>query len=242
MPGSPMAQGSLAYLGEGAAPYKKIYSIRSSDDPQSWAALIHLCKVLNETPADKLQAELAPLLDIDGALKFLALENVLINNDGYWIRTSDYNLLDDAKGQFHIIPHDMNETFVLPGGELGTPVTAAGEPIPGVELDPLFAASDPKKPLISKLLAVPALRTRYLGYVHDIADKWLDWNKLAPFAEQYQALIAADVGRDTHKLYPLDTFKTGVTRDVIWTGFGERAIGLKRFVDERRAYLLKSQR
>src|SRR6185503_12115071 len=51
-----------------------------------------------------------------GALKFLALENVLINNDGYWIRTSDYNIYQDAKGVFHVFPHDANETFARPGG------------------------------------------------------------------------------------------------------------------------------
>src|SRR5262249_6340307 len=53
-------------------------------------------------------------LDVDGALKFLALENVLINNDGYWIRTSDYSLYQDAGGRFHVIPHDSNETFSRP--------------------------------------------------------------------------------------------------------------------------------
>ena len=50
----------------------------------------------------------------------------------------------------------------------------------GVELDPLVMANDPNKPLISKLLAVPSLRTRYLGYIRDIAEKWLDWKKLGP--------------------------------------------------------------
>ena len=53
---------------------------------KSWADLIQLCKVLNETPTNKLEETLAPLLDIGWALKFLALENALINNDGYWMR------------------------------------------------------------------------------------------------------------------------------------------------------------
>ena len=53
-------------------------------------ALLKLCRTLNETPADKLEAT-AARCSISTALKFLALENVLINADGYWIRTSDYN-------------------------------------------------------------------------------------------------------------------------------------------------------
>ena len=54
------------------------------------------------------------MLDVDGALKFLALEVALVNNDGYWTRASDYSIYLDTKGMFHLFPHDANET--LPGG------------------------------------------------------------------------------------------------------------------------------
>jgi hypothetical protein len=114
--GNPGGQGTLKYLGDDPAAYKRIYTIKTKDDPKVWASFINLCKVLNETPADKLEQALAPLLDIDGALKFIALDNALINNDGYWIRTSDYSIYQDEKGRFHIIPQDVNETFVKPGG------------------------------------------------------------------------------------------------------------------------------
>ena len=53
--------------------------------------------------------------------------------------------------------------------------------------------NDAAKPLRSKLLAVPALRERYLAYVRDIADRWLDWRVLLPMVRQWQALIEPDV-------------------------------------------------
>ena len=86
----------LEYLGEDLAAYRQLYEIKTKDDAESWKALVQLCKVLNETPADKLEAALAPLLDIDGALKFLAIEVALVNSDGYWTRASDYNLYRDT--------------------------------------------------------------------------------------------------------------------------------------------------
>ena len=76
-------------------------------------------KVLNETPPDKLEAALSPLLDIDGVLWFLALDNALVNTDGYWTRASDYSIYQDVKGQFHVIPHDMNEALINEGGRGG---------------------------------------------------------------------------------------------------------------------------
>ena len=71
---------------------------RRKDDPESWQALIQLTRVLNQTPPDKLEAALAPILDIDGALRFLALEVALVNSDGYWTRASDYNFYRDPEG------------------------------------------------------------------------------------------------------------------------------------------------
>lgn len=277
VPGSPMGRGGLEYLGDNAAAYKKIYEIKSKDEPKAWADLIRLCKVLNETPADQLEAALTPILDVDGALRFLALENALINNDGYWVRASDYSIYQEVTGKFHIIPHDANETFSLPGGPgfgggpgRRTPPAFAANglgkqttnnfPFPppdsnlrsnearpesglrgnGIELDPLIGLSDASKPLRSKLLAVPALRERYLGYVREIAEKWLDWEKLGPMVTTYQSFIADEVKADTRKLDSTEAFFSGATNDVVkLEGFrGPPTISLKSFAEQRRAYLL----
>jgi spore coat protein CotH len=403
--GNPGGQGRLTYLGDDPVAYKAIYTIKTKEDPKVWASFIQMCKVLNETPADKLEAALNPLLDIEGALRFIALDNALINNDGYWIRTSDYSIYQDVKGRFHIIPADVNETFVQPGGpgfmggfagrgggpgmmlgpqilsqgdknedhklskaefsaladawfnkldvdragrlsqeqfterfgELLPPPQGFGPPgggrgfgpgrfvgpglftaadgnkdgsltraeikaafekwasdwdsdksgllteeklrtglalvlpqpnfggpgagpggrggrrepgrpgfggmprVDGVKLDPLVAANDPNKPLISKLLAVPSLRERYLSYTKDIGEKWLDWRKLGAIAERYHALIAEDVAKDTRKLDSTEDSAKGLTEDIQGSGFGPGGggtISLKNFADQRRAYLL----
>jgi hypothetical protein len=107
------------------------------------------------------------------------------------------------------------------GGPGGGPGGGRGG---GPELDPLIGLDDPTKPLRSKLLAVPALRARYMTYVREIAAKWLDWNHLDPLVRKYQALIADDVRSDVRKLQSSDEFSAGVDR-------------LKSFVERRRAYL-----
>jgi spore coat protein CotH len=114
----------LEYIGDNVDDYKKIFTLKTNDNDSDWKALIQLCKTLNETPLDQLEEALAPMLDIDEVLWFLALENALINCDGYWIRASDYAIFRDGAGVFHIIPHDMNEAFQPPmgpgmGGMLG---------------------------------------------------------------------------------------------------------------------------
>jgi hypothetical protein len=236
VPGSPRGNGGLAYLGDDAAEYKRRYEIKTRDTAEAWADLIQLCRVLNQTPASKLEPALAPLLDLDGALKFLALENVFINNDGYWIRASDYYLCQDEQGRFHVIPYDANETFRTAEG----PRWGGGPNVRGVALDPLAGTDDPAKPLLSQLLAVPALKARYLQLVRTMAEEWLDWDKLGPRAAQWQGLIGDDVKTDTRKLYSFDAFANGVSEDSEEQGFRgpRRGISLKNFVEQRRTFLL----
>ena len=219
VPGSPGARGGLEYLADDLPRYKRTFEIKSKDDPRSWAALVELTRVLNETPAEKLESALAPILDVDETLKFLALDNVFVNGDGYWVRASDYAIYLDPKGRFHVLPHDANEVFSSGGG----PGMRGGSG--GVTLDPLSGIDDSVKPLRSRLLAVPALRTRYLAYVREMATTWLDWNRLGPIAARYHALIDADMKTDTRKLDTYENFLDGP--DVI-----------RRFVSDRRIFLL----
>ena len=223
VPGSPRGRGGLEYFGENPAAYERVFEIKTDDDPEDWRALIEFTRVLNETPLDQLEAALAPVLDIDGTLRFLALDAVLVNGDGYWTRASDYNLYKDPAGRFHVIPHDANETFS--GSERGR---GFGGRTGGVTLDPLTGLDDSAKPLRSRLLAVPALRERYLEYVQDIAVTHLDWAVLGPVALGYQTLIADDVAQDVRKLESVNAFPAD------HDGSGS----LRSFADRRREFLL----
>src|SRR5262249_15361312 len=77
VPGNPGARGGLEYLGEDTGPYKNRFQIKSKDSEKSWKALVNLCRTLNKTPPDKLEEALKPILDIDGVLWFLAVDNAL---------------------------------------------------------------------------------------------------------------------------------------------------------------------
>lgn len=277
VPGSPRGRGGLDYLGEEVAEYKNIYEIKSKDNAKSWSALIRLCKTLTETPVAQLEAAIAPMLDIEGALRFLAIEKTLINSDGYWTRASDYNIYLDPKGQFHIIPHDVNETMAPPegppGGMRGGPMRFPGGPPPGgfpggpppggfpggpgggrppfppmgprdAKLD-LFAGADDEAKVLFRLLEVPKLRARYLALCREIASKWLDWKTMEPLAKKYQALIAADVARETRGMATAEEFKKAVTEETEGGGMGPfgggKHMSLKQFAAERRAFVLGFQ-
>lgn len=126
--GNPGAQSGLEYTGDNVEDYKRRYEIKSGENEKAWKALINFCKVLNTTPADKLEEALTPIANMDNILWFLALDVALINCDGYWVRSSDYSIYLDDKGKFSLIPHDMNEAFRPAGGPGGGRMFAMPKP------------------------------------------------------------------------------------------------------------------
>jgi hypothetical protein len=269
VPGSPNGRGGMEYLGDDITPYRSRYEIKTKDNQKSWNDLINLFEVLNTTPSAQLEAALEPILNVDGVLRFLALDMALVNTDGYWTRASDYNIYQDSTGKFHVLPHDMNEAMMIQGGpggpppgmrppgaeggarldsvravppggaapgastQFGGPAAGPPRPRPSPELDPLVGLDDATKPLRSKLLAVPAFRATYMGYVRDIAEKWMDWKRVDPLVTRWQSLIAADVAADTRKLYTTEAFTTGLRGS-------ENSV--QTFLERRRAYLLEQLR
>ena len=217
--------GGFSYLGDDVALYRRWYEIKGSDSLPAWQAMIRATKILNETPVEKLEEALVPVMAVDEVLRFLALDITLVNNDGYWRDGSDFNVYLNPQGKFLLTPHDANEGFRT-GGRGGS----------GVQPDPLAVLDDPNKALRHKLLAVPKFRQQYLAYVGDIADKWLDWNRMGPLVEKYKALVAADVERDTRKLDTIEAFTAGIY------GAGDvtppPASTIKGFSDQRRAAIL----
>lgn len=117
-------------------------------------------------------------------------------------------------------------------------------PVKGVELDPLVGLDDAKKPLRSKLLAVPSLRARYLAHVRTIAEDSLDWKKLGPVVAQYRALVEKEIEADTRKLTSFTAFQKATADTPVEnaapaeSGRGRGGMSLREFADRRRVYLL----
>ena len=99
------------------------------------------------------------------------------------------------------------------------------------------------------MLAVPALRERYLAKVRTLAEEDLDWAKLGPVVASYRALAAKEIEADTRKLSTKEEFLK-LTADqaapeenkepAAGRGFGHGGMPLRRFADERRAFLLEA--
>lgn len=243
----------LSYLGEDVAQYKRNYLIKSKDNDADWKKVIDVCRVLKETPTDQREATFDKYMNVDEMLWFLAVDNVLVDGDGYFSRASDYTIyLDSRYNRLYTFAHDNNETLREPEGPgmggpggpggpggFGGPGGPGGRGGEGDQQDPLSQVGSENRALITSLLTVPHWKARYLAHVRTIAEVSLDGNAFGAMFERYRALIDQDVKEDTKKLVSYDEFAKS---DVASSGGGGGPFGgapaLKPFIMARREYLL----
>jgi hypothetical protein len=257
VPGSPGGRGGLEYLGEDPAAYTRTYEIKSKDDAKSWAALVALCRTLNQTPPERLEAALAPMLDIDETLKFLALDNALANADGYWVRASDYSIYQDPRGRFHILPHDANETFGAgrgggpggPGGRPGgpgrmgrggppDPIGGGFPPPPGGARGPMFAMSGGAEldPLVGLDDPTRPLRSKLFA-VPALRARYLTYVKA--IATKWLDWDTLGPRATRYQALIAEEVQLDTRKLDSFEAFQAGVDGLKTFVARRRAFLLR---
>lgn len=106
---------SFVYKGDQPEDYRT-YELKTKDTPESWDALIKATKMLEQTDSDDFESTLDKAICIDRILWFLAIDNVMLDMDGYYQRGADYSIYQEPKfDRFHILPYDNNETFRAQG-------------------------------------------------------------------------------------------------------------------------------
>jgi hypothetical protein len=221
-------RGNLGYPGDHKEDYSS-YQLKTDGANDAWKKLAEFTKVLDETPLEKLAAELNNRFDIDSALWSLALECVF-QDEGYFTRGSDYNLYLDPDGRFHLLQHDGNEVMNIPGG----PGMPSG--LRGPEMEPFYNADNPDRPLMFKLFQVPELKARYRHHLRTITEEWITWDKIGPLVNKYAALIRDEVKKDVRRHSSFEAFEKGLIET---SSDGRRPkLGLKPFTEGRREFLL----
>ncbi len=217
--------GSLIWLGSNPGAYATGYELKSENTPAPWTDLVDLCDAVANAPIASLESTLPPKLSVDGATWMLALNLALSNPDDYrnYVGHNYYLYHDDADDRFRLVSWDVNHAFA--------------SRVPGLyTYDPDSQITNPFRPLLSRMLAVPRWRERYLHCIRTVTDDWIDWARIEPWVTRYRALIDAEMQKDPVAIYPYTWFRQSVAQDV--GGFA----GLEPFVRKRRAWLLADAR
>ncbi|MFA6111047.1 MAG: CotH kinase family protein, partial [Candidatus Latescibacterota bacterium] len=187
--------GALVWLGLDSTAYLSAYEVKSTHVENPWSSLIATCDLISNAPLADLADTLESVLAVDRWLWFLAVENIFTDEDSYLTKGADYQIYaEPGTNRLHPLQYDGNESFVTRD----------------VNLSPFEGETSTQRPLLSRVLTVPALRQRYLAHYRTILTESFDWAVLGPKVVTYRALIEAEVQADPKKLDTYEEFQTGL--------------------------------
>lgn len=110
----------LVYLGEDWARYKETYLPKRAATKDEIQRVINFTKLVNATPDEQFNREIASYLDVDAFLKFMAVTAIIANLDCFHGGHNYCLYLHPETNKFHFIPWDLDLAL---GGfpMLGTP-------------------------------------------------------------------------------------------------------------------------
>ncbi len=154
---------------------------KTNEDDEDWSDIIALFDALHDDTATTAPAtwreNLEAVFDVDGFLKYLAVNGIIQNWDTYGRMTHNYYLYNNPEtSKLTWIPWDNNEA--LQDGKQGG----------ALSLD--FSNLDSSNwPLISKLYADDVYKTRYNDYVLAVIGDSFNTNSMQAAYDSYSALI-----------------------------------------------------
>jgi spore coat protein H len=237
----------LQYLGDDQSLYPDtVYERKTNEKHGDRSDLINFIKVLDQTDPLNLDVALSEVLDLEGFMRWLAVNTWIVAMDSYAGTVDNYYLYHGEDGRFRFIPWDLNQAF---GNYHGASCSGSGttdclEPM-GTDafmvLDPdapYCRCSLGERPLIEKLLAHPNLRDRYHEIFRDLIDHPLNLEYVKAQMVSMQDHIEASAHQDTQKAcyHPPCTnalFDAALYHDDPESDISNRVPGLVTFAEAR---------
>ncbi len=218
--------GTLEYKGPAPELYYGDYELKTNEEENDWTDLVHFISELNLTLQDSLAAALDAVFEIDRALRYFAMNQILVNLDSYVGTGHNYYLYHrEDSDKFQIFPWDTNEAF----GRF----TNGLEPWELLDLD-LFWINPPsyQRPLYERIFSVDLFRDMYARYAHRYISGPFSPAVMTPLVDSLGAFIRPHVLADPNRMYTIGEFDWNLHSHMPG-GLGSVIFGLTSFVEER---------
>ncbi len=206
-----IAEGSASTSFSGAENYVK----KTNESKADYTDIIFFMKMLQQTPAEKLQAVIEPIFDVERFLSYLAVHVLIVSLDSYagGLPQNYYLYHDTSSGKFVFIPWDLNNSFGTFNCFILTP-----EQVLNLNIDAplcletpnalgggnMMAAED--RPLFSQILSVPAYKAKLHEKIVTLLAETFTETVLGAQITTLHTAINEAVAADTHPFYSVDDF------------------------------------
>lgn len=204
LPDLPRYFATTEYLGDLDADYEQHYVKKTNHKalPVSYARLRAFLDGLNHTPDAEFEAWITQAFDVPKLLQYLVVANFISHWDCMPQRPKNYWLYEIPAAQhFVFIPWDLDGTFQVNTFGLNPMGTTASVLYQLDAYEPYSAeqGEGTERPLIRRILAVPAFRAAYIAAYRDALTTFLDETYLLARVTALEQLLvdAASAGDAT---------------------------------------------
>ncbi|MFE3456794.1 CotH kinase family protein [Nocardiopsis aegyptia] len=111
------ADGSFAYLGDDPTDYEEAFNQINAEGSYDLQPVMSLLEFVNESDDEEFAAELDEHLDVESFARYLAMQDLLSNNDAMDGPGNNYYLwYDTGEDRFTVLSWDLNLSFSSMGG------------------------------------------------------------------------------------------------------------------------------
>lgn len=219
----------LAYYGNDPTSYYDRYELKTNESENDWSDLIALVQMLNTASDADLTAQFPAQWEWQPLLRSLAMDNLFANLDSYINSARNYYVYHDSTTlKWNWIKWDGNEAFGSYSAGMGS-----GNP---ENLAPDYVTAS--RPLMTKLMGVPALYTDYVEAYCTVLEGFTSLD-MDPKIDAIKTLIQPHVTADVNKQYTTAQFLANIDNNINvgGGGGGGTVYGLKSFIAARANYL-----
>lgn len=196
---------TLKYNGTNPAGYAGL-EVKSTLKNADWSKLARMLDALNNG------GDIESYLDVDAALRYIAVSTALVNFDSYQGNFAHNYYLYERGGVFTILPWDLNMSF----GGFGFNGDASSVYIDEPTQGPLA-----ERPLIAELLKDERRLETYHGYLEQIAREYLSGGYLEAEIARLFELIAEHVRTDPTAFYAYEQFERSISGTIAGGAMGD---------------------
>jgi hypothetical protein len=157
---------NLSYLGTNENDYKNNgYELHTNVDKDDYSDLINFIKTLNNSTSSTLPQNIEPIFNINGFLRYLAVEIFTGHWDAYSFNKNNFYLYNNPyTGKFEFLPYDVDNTFGIDwfGIDWGTRNIYS------------WWADWEDRPLTSKILSNQVYRDRFSFFMNELVTRYAD--------------------------------------------------------------------
>jgi spore coat protein CotH len=223
--------GHLVWEGGGQSLYNGDYELENNDSLNDWSDLIHLLDMINNTTDTEFEDSLQSVLDVDIAIQYWAICNLLVNLDAYLGSGHNYYIYHNlSSDKFVWIPWDVNESF---GGftmNYINPNTVENIYSMAYDFLPSTGMGD-ERPLYQRILENNNLTNQYTDALYQLISEYVTPSIWNPKIDSMADVIRSSVYADFNYSYATSDFETNLDSEV------QSTPGLKMFIQERTAYI-----